>query len=110
MLVVCAISVGVTLTVLALFKTPLLERIRPGSVQSMNKRFLLNQADVAVLSQKAEAGDGDAAMKVFEYYNFGRNDYAKAYPFLKLAYAAGHPRARSFMEGHRRRHPEDTVN
>jgi hypothetical protein len=92
--IVCVGVVG-AIAVSALIRTGVV-----GSVQSMNHRFLLTPADLAVLSQKAEAGDGDAAMKVFDHYTFGRNEYLKGVPFLKLAYAAGNPRSRSFMESY----------
>ena len=89
------LSFGTLLIVVAIvFSMPWI----PYKLRRMNLSYVLSERQLIELIPKAEKGAGDAALKVYFHYGFGRGEMEAANGFLDMAVKAGNPKALQFNE------------
>jgi hypothetical protein len=89
------LSLGTLLiTVAIVFSKPWI----PYKLRHMNFSYVLPERQLIELIPKAEKGDGEAAMRLYFHYGFGRGEMEAANGFLDMAVKAGNPKALQFNE------------
>jgi hypothetical protein len=71
------LGVGCILAALGFFALPLGGRGTPEQPINPNESLRLTQADVVVYTQRAQRGDAEAAMKLWQHYDFAEKKYVE---------------------------------